>query len=136
MKLFVGLIVAIQATPRSSNICTWECDKAHEEALDACLPLYDAANTDAYYQCRADADAEQKICTDPCQDCHKNCNIEHHTDKLECDELYHNDHHAHQQCIKDSNDKHHDCNDSCHCVDSCEHRYTQELNRCEVSQQI
>jgi hypothetical protein len=47
MKLFIGLIVAIQATPRSSNICTWECDKAHEEALDACLPLYDSTNTDA-----------------------------------------------------------------------------------------
>ncbi|CAG5104367.1 Oidioi.mRNA.OKI2018_I69.chr1.g1218.t1.cds [Oikopleura dioica] len=85
---------------------------------------------DAYHQCRVEADEKQKVCTDPCGDCHKNCNVAHHEDKLKCDQIQ--NHQEHQKCMKEANNAHHACNDKCHCIDSCEHRYVTEHNRCDA----
>ncbi|CAG5079126.1 Oidioi.mRNA.OKI2018_I69.PAR.g9176.t1.cds [Oikopleura dioica] len=131
MKLFVGLIVAIHAKARSHNICSWECDKIHEADLEMCAPLYDPLDelNEAYNQCRAEADEKHNICKDPCNQCHIDCNDKHHEDKLKCNEI--TDHSEHQKCVHDANDAHKECNSTCHCIDSCEHRYIQEHHRCD-----
>ena len=72
--------------------------------------------------------------SDPRSDCQAACNDKHHEDKLKCDEI--SNHQEHNQCIKDANNAHHDCNDRCHCIDHCDHRYVTELHKCDVSNEL